>query len=191
MNEKLHKLYIAAIFEAEKQDLTEEGLGEVASRIEYPETKVLEILRLMDFDATHVKYKTVQFPKGKPGKGIFTIVDDTCKNLKAEVKWEEVKHQTDEAHAKSAKDVYMKKNARENHCFKIIHSAQPVIYDIKEFRDRNIDNIPLGLEKTMCEQTAELVSNIYQGKVVDPNAEEQEEVKKKPAEKTIWKKFNF
>ena len=36
VNEKLHKLYIAAIFEAEKMDLTEEGLGEVAERIEYP-----------------------------------------------------------------------------------------------------------------------------------------------------------
>ena len=38
VNEKLHKLYIAAIFEAEKMDLTEEGLGEVAERIEYPKT---------------------------------------------------------------------------------------------------------------------------------------------------------
>ena len=38
VNEKLHKLYIAAIFEAEKQDLTEEGLAEVAERIEYPKT---------------------------------------------------------------------------------------------------------------------------------------------------------
>ena len=38
VNEKLHKLYIAAIFEAEKQDLTEEGLADVAARIEYPKT---------------------------------------------------------------------------------------------------------------------------------------------------------
>ena len=49
VNEKLHKLYIAAIFEAEKQELTEEGLADVAENIEYPETQVLEILRLMDF----------------------------------------------------------------------------------------------------------------------------------------------
>jgi len=38
VNEKLHKLYIAAIFEAEKQELTLEGLSEVADQIAYPET---------------------------------------------------------------------------------------------------------------------------------------------------------
>ena len=63
MNEKLHKLYIAAIFEAEKQDLTEEGLADVAARIEYPKTQVLEILRLMDFDKASVKYKGIKFAK--------------------------------------------------------------------------------------------------------------------------------
>ena len=80
VNEKLHKLYIAAIFEAEKQDLTEEGLADVAARIEYPKTQVLEILRLMDFDKASVKYKGIKFPK-EPKPGIFTIVDNTCKNV--------------------------------------------------------------------------------------------------------------
>jgi len=89
VNEKLHKLYIAAIFEAEKMDLTEEGLGDVAETIKYPKTQVLEILRFMDFEKTSVKYKGIKFPK-EPPKGIFTLVDDQCKNIKAEVKWEDI-----------------------------------------------------------------------------------------------------
>lgn len=140
VNEKLHKLYIAAIFEAEKMDLTEEGLGDVAEKIEYPKTQVLEILRLMDFDSTSVKYKGIKFPKPPP-KGIFTLVDDTCKNLKADVKWEDINYSVEEAH-KTNKEVYKKKGPREPEKFIITHSAQPVMYDIKEFRDRNIDNIP-------------------------------------------------
>ena len=71
VNEKLHKLYIAAIFEAEKMDLTEEGLGAVAEKIEYPKTQVLEILRLMDFDSMSSKYKGIKFTPAPP-KGIFT-----------------------------------------------------------------------------------------------------------------------
>ena len=66
VNEKLHKLYIAAIFEAEKMDLTEEGLGEVAERIEYPQTDVLEILLMMDFSTASPKYKGIKYPKPPP-----------------------------------------------------------------------------------------------------------------------------
>ena len=121
VNEKLHKLYIAAIFEAEKMDLTEEGLGEVAERIEYPKTQVLEILRLMDFDGTSVKYKGIKFP-APPPKGIFTQVDDTCKNLKADVTWEQVLYEVEEAH-KNNKAVFKKKGPREREKFIIEHSA--------------------------------------------------------------------
>lgn len=151
VNEKLHKLYIAAIFEAEKMDLTEEGLGEVAERIEYPKTQVLEILRLMDFDGTSVKYKGIRFP-APPPKGIFTQVDDTCKNLKADVTWEQVLYEVEEAH-KNNKAVFRKKGPREREKFIIEHSAQPVMYDIKEFRDRNIDNIPQGLDDSLKNKT--------------------------------------
>ena len=184
VNEKLHKLYIAAIFEAEKMDLTEEGLGEVAQKIEYPKTQVLEILRLMDFDAMSVKYKGIKFPKVPP-KGIFTLVDDTCKNLKADTPWADVLFQVEEAH-KTNKEIFAKKNPREREIFKINHSAQPVFYDIKEFRDRNIDNIPQGLDDSLKGKTAEIISNIYQARL---SAEVLEEEKKAPVDKTIWKKF--
>lgn len=56
-------------------------------------------------------------------------------------------------------------------------------YDIKEFRDRDVDFIPLGLESAMCNKTGELISNIYQGKI---SADEEKKVDKA---KTIWVKF--
>ena len=33
--------------------------------------------------------------------------------------------------------------------FKIKHSAQPVEYNVKEFRDRNADNIPDSVENSL------------------------------------------
>jgi myosin heavy subunit len=56
VNEKLHKLYIAAIFEAECIELREEGLGHMVDSIEYPSLKVLDILKILDFQ---------EGPKGK------------------------------------------------------------------------------------------------------------------------------
>lgn len=94
----------------------------------------------MDFDSASSKYKGIKFPKPPP-KGIFTIVDDTCKNLKADVQWESILFEVEEAH-KTNKEVFTKKNPREKEKFRITHSAQPVVYDLKEFRERNIDNIP-------------------------------------------------
>ena len=76
-------------------------------KIEYPKTQVLEILRLMDYDAASTKYKGIKFPKAPP-KGIFTQVDDTCKNLKADVTWEQVLYEVEEAH-KTNKEVFKKK----------------------------------------------------------------------------------
>ena len=66
----------------------------------------------------------------------------------------------------------------------IFHSAQNVTYDIREFRDRNIDNIPQGLEMSMSNNTAELIKNIYLGRL---NSDEEAKVDKAS---TIWKKFN-
>ena len=43
VNEKLHKLYISAIFEAEKNDLRAEGLGDQADQIVFI-TNVDEII---------------------------------------------------------------------------------------------------------------------------------------------------
>ena len=137
----------------------------------------------MDFDSTSVKYKGIKFTPAPP-KGIFTQVDDTCKNLKADVTWEQILYEVEEAH-KTNKEVFKKKNPREREKFIINHSAQPVCYDIKEFRDRNIDNIPQGLDDSLTKKTEQIVSCIYQAKL----ATAEEEEKKAPVDKTIWKKF--
>ena len=77
VNEKLHKLYIAAIFEAECVELKEEGLGHMVDSIEYPSLRVLEILRMMDFKKGGAKYAGIKFAKDPP-PGIFTTADDNC-----------------------------------------------------------------------------------------------------------------
>ena len=161
MNEKLHKLYIAAIFEAEKQELTLEGLAEVAENIEYPETQVLDILRLMDFSTRSVRYKGIKFASA-PKPGIFTTIDDKAMQSRP-TKWEDIFEEIDGNHKappKTPNPVYFK-TAKKRDEFTINHSAQKVSYDIKEFRDRDVDFIPEGLENTMCDKTGPLISNIY------------------------------
>lgn len=123
VNEKLHKLYIAAIFEAEKMEMREEGLFEVVDKIEYPDLKVLEVIRFLD----DKEFKT---------RGIFTIVDDQCKqkNLKPA---EEVMDEIHKVH-KDLKRVYLKKISDRNQ-FTVMHSAQDVRYEMSEFTMRNKD----------------------------------------------------
>ena len=121
-------------------DLKEEGLHEVAERIEYPPTQVLEILRLMDYQQKNPKYKGIKFNPKEP-EGIFTITEDFS-NQKRDVVWTEIEEKIQAAH-KNNKKVYSKtKNLRDKHKFIVFHSAQDVTYDLKQFRDRNIDYIP-------------------------------------------------
>jgi myosin heavy subunit len=61
VNEKLHKLYISAIFEFEKSELRAEGLAEQAENIEFKST-VEQIIALIDFD----KAKTPYYKKMTP-----------------------------------------------------------------------------------------------------------------------------
>lgn len=119
VNEKLHKLYIAAIFEAEKQELTLEGLAEVAANIEYPETQVLDILRLMDYDPKSNRYKGIKFPK-PPETGIFMMIDDKA-IAKNPTKWEDIFLELDNKH-KALKKVYYK-TPKKREEFSIVHSA--------------------------------------------------------------------
>lgn len=47
-NEKLHKLYISAVFDAEKMELSNEGLGDFLSNMKYPDNTGVEVLKLLD-----------------------------------------------------------------------------------------------------------------------------------------------
>ena len=73
--------------------------------------------------------------------------------------------------------------------FEIKHSAQPVIYDVKEFVLRDKDSIPDGLENVMQQTTDPIVQLIYNAKVGDEPDEEEAKGPKKKGGKTIWKKF--
>ncbi len=77
VNEKLHKLYIAAIFEAECVELREEGLGYMVESIQYPDLKVLDILRLLDYKKGSAKYAGIKYTPDPPS-GMFTMIDDKC-----------------------------------------------------------------------------------------------------------------
>ena len=90
VNEKLHKLYIAAIFEAECIELKQEVLGDMVAAIQYPDLKVLEVIRLLDFKQGSAKYAGIKFAT-PPGIGLFTMIDDSCTAVikGATVKWED------------------------------------------------------------------------------------------------------
>ena len=99
----------------------------------------------MDYSGKNPKYKGLKLPDPD---GLFTVTEDFS-NQKRDVKWEELEEKIQTAH-KANKAVYSKtKNLRDKHKFIVYHSAQAVTYDIKEFRDRNIDFIPQGLENSM------------------------------------------
>ena len=48
VNEKLHKLYISAIFDAEKIELKNEGLGDRVNQLKYPDLTSLDVIRCLD-----------------------------------------------------------------------------------------------------------------------------------------------
>ena len=179
VNEKLHKLYIAAIFEAEKMELIDEGLESIVSRIQYPNLKVLEVIKMLDYKPNSKNYAGVNFAE-PPGTGIFTHLDDVCQTGRP-VKWEEIADAVETTHKKS--NVFRRdKKVRFN--FFVSHSAQEVKYDMKEFSERNMDFIPAGLENAMCTQTDVHIQRIYKQIVND-----DEELKSQAPSKTIWSKF--
>jgi hypothetical protein len=65
VNEKLHKLYISAIFDAEKFELASEGLHEKAKSLNLPSLKSLDVIKLLDQKAV----------KGQK-TGLFVLVND-------------------------------------------------------------------------------------------------------------------
>ena len=123
VNEKLHKLYIAAIFEAECVELREEGLGFMVESIQYPDLKVLDILRLLDYKKGSAKYAGIKYTPDPPS-GMFTMIDDKCTSYLQgkEVPYAEVLLLMEQSFAKTQL-IFKQENAREKHLFTIFHSA--------------------------------------------------------------------
>lgn len=74
VNEKLHKLYISAIFDAEKFELRSEGLGDRVHQLRYPDLTSLDVIKLLD-----EKLQTGSRPGMRAGDskiGIFNIIND-------------------------------------------------------------------------------------------------------------------
>jgi myosin heavy subunit len=160
VNEKLHKLYIAAIFEAECVELKEEGLGDMIASIQYPDLKVQDILRMMDFKQGSAKYNGIDY-KEKPLPGLFTVTDDFATQVlnNRQIKWEDVAESFKKNHDKNKKCFEVdKKNKNE---FTIHHSAQDVKYDMREFVERNVDKIPDEYEEAIIKEADEIVQCIY------------------------------
>jgi myosin heavy subunit len=137
VNEKLHKLYISAIFDAEKFELKTEGLEDKVGSLQYPDLTSLDVIRLLD-----EKPLTGAAAKGAPASkiGLFNIVND-CSNSKPRPKWEDLMKKFDDQHKNTP--VFVKEKQREK--FKIRHSAKDVIYTVKTFIDRNVDEISTTL----------------------------------------------
>lgn len=185
VNEKLHKLYIAAIFEAECVELKEEGLGHMVDSIQYPDLKVLEILRILDYKKGGRKYAGIKFA-AEPSPGLFTTADDNCTQVLngRDIKWEDVAMTFEKSHGKNVKLYVLNKKVKSE--FTINHSAQSVKYDMKEFVQRNVDVVDDWYEdwiNEMCDEHIQCIWNMV------PSLDQVEQDKGKKL-KTIWQKFD-
>jgi hypothetical protein len=58
-------------------ELTEEGLTDKLDQIQYPDLKVLDVIRALDYKLNEGPYKNIKFDP-PAGTGIFTTIDDNC-----------------------------------------------------------------------------------------------------------------
>ena len=98
VNEKLHKLYISAIFDAEKFELRNEGLGDRVNQLKYPDLTSLDVIKLLD-----EKVQTgIRSGIGKTDSkiGIFNLIND-CSTQKPRPAWEKLVQRIEEQHKSS------------------------------------------------------------------------------------------
>lgn len=149
VNEKLHKLYISAIFDAEKFELKNEGLQQKVASLKYPDMTSLDVIRLLDEKPMGVGAKG----GASGGKiGLFNIVND-CSTQKPRPKWEDLMKKFDDQHKTTS--VFVKEKQKEK--FKIRHSAKDVIYTVKTFIDRNVDELSTTLEQVFLTKASPIV----------------------------------
>ena len=140
VNEKLHNLYISSVFGSEKKEMEREGIEVV---LKLPKLQVLDVLKLMDNPKAETKPKIIPL-------GIFQTVnapimgeDDPVKKTKKMFDKLLKDHEP-------KKEVFVKEG-RNTTKFRIKHSAKDVIYDAKNFIDRNADSISGTLSKLILE----------------------------------------
>jgi myosin-5 len=138
-NEKLQKLYLNAVFEAEKITFKEEGLAHIVGKLVYTDRTTI-VIEMLD-------NKTPQKPQG-----IFNKIDDykkneDAKNLKAGIAKDFEKHESYQRHKDADK-------------FVIRHTAKLVIYSAKEFIEKNLDRMSDDLKTMMYERMEPSISAI-------------------------------
>ena len=88
--------------------------------------------------------------------------------------------------------VFVKEKQKDK--FKIRHSAKDVVYTVKTFIDRNVDEISTTLEQVIIQKGDPIVSNIFAGTIKKESVMAQQDDKKASqkfgTKKTIWAKFS-
>lgn len=138
-NEKLQKLYLNAVFEAEKITFKEEGLSEIVGKLKYTD-KTTPVIELLDNKAP-----------GKP-QGLFNKIDDYKKNED----WKNL-------HSAIYKDFQKHDNFvkhKDLDKFQIKHTAKYVIYSTKEFIEKNLDKLSDDLKEMMYNRMDPLIGSI-------------------------------
>lgn len=182
-NEKLHKLYISAVFDAEKLELSNEGLGYCLKNLKYPDNTGVEVIKLLD--------ERQKIGDNESKNGICTVVDD-CSKQKPRPTFEDLMGSMTRDHGKNPKFEFdfMKDKNRDK--FTIIHSAKEVKYDVKSFIIKNVDAISPSLEDIVAKKSDDQVGMIYLNYIPDMPSEDSDEspTSKKTNLKTIWSKFS-
>lgn len=138
-NEKLQKLYLNAVFEAEKITFKEEGLGDVVENLTYTD-KTTPVIEMLDNRAP-----------GKP-QGLLNKVDDykrseETKNLRSVITKDFAKHPN-----------YMKHKDADK--FQIRHTAKLVIYCNNEFIVKNLDKLSDDIKAMMYNRMDPVICGI-------------------------------
>ena len=141
VNEKLHNLYISSVFGAEKKEMEREG---IEVELILPALKVLDILKLMDNSNSKLAALGLfQLVADKSG-GNTMGSDDMSKRVKELYGIILKNHEPNKA-------VFTK--LRNSTKFTISHSAKDVIYDSKNFIERNADSMSGSLSKLLLEKS--------------------------------------
>ncbi|CAI2359384.1 unnamed protein product [Moneuplotes crassus] len=184
-NEKLHKLYISAVFDAEKVELSNEGLGHCLKNLKYPDNTGVEVIKLLD--------EKQRIGQANTKNGICTVTDDFSKS-QPRPNFDAIMDFVMQNHGDNPKIQIDFKKDKNRDKFTIVHSAKEVKYDIKTFIVKNVDSISPSLEKIVAakgdDQISMIYSNFVPGIKVDEDEEDSSPRGKKSNLKTIWSKFS-
>lgn len=175
-NEKLHKLYISAVFDAEKAELLSEGLDYCLENLVYPENTGREVIQLLSKSSSPV--------------GIFKLVNDAAKLRPS---GEQLVQTICNTHKDNPKFSFDKRRIDKER-FTIHHSAKDVIYTGTSFGDKNIDDMSASLENLIEKGTDESMALMF--REVQEDTEPESPAKRGSKSKggaaklrTIWGKF--